>query len=936
MANLSANEQSFITMMSKSDEHTRRGFELILQRSAPLRYLDALLDAGMFAPSKNPAPVPAHPEGYVRLPYWAALDYLVACAKLAGDTDDAELTEKLLNIVRTVSLGSPSNGARDNFHTFRKFAEILGLLPTISIRPKDLTLVRHWLNTKFDRFMVAVALDEGVLVRFLASKEPTDRRKAVQVVSYCTAIQWQPSALFQDTVEPIAVVEAYWLEKLINRHAASLGNADVGREAARLFARRVDKVFTRGPVAEYSYVRRPSVGDDGQNRGVANVEDCVVEGLRDVLLAWSEVDGPAASAFVYTLLRSRNQMLRRVGIFVLGQRWVHLQDIYLRIAKPELFDWGHLHELYSLLRLRFEDFSQAQKSATFEAIQQIPEPTGDNATERRERAQYRWLSAVAGTTHEAAARRLEELTAKYGPLRERADQLFVIDSDWGSSGPSPFSARELIAFAEDGDVVARLSALKPNRAGQGSTRPALVDELERAVAAAPDPFARVLETFLGAPCEYQCGLVNGYLRLWRESKTHGASSGWDDRVWQRLFSFFDRLLQDPTFWETGDGRELRATHRRIGDGVAQLLQEGTRDENRAYPAALLPRSWALIRVLLEHGEAVPEPSEDPMTQAINSPRGRALEAAFSHVRRHCRLADKETGSHAAAWAEAQGLFEGELALCSGYNFEFSTLCGAYLRDLEYFDVDWLENHIVGIFPRDQPLNFGCALSGLAYAGANRSTYRLLRDAGVMDAALRFEIKGQHGREKLLERLTLGYLWEEETLDGDRFTYLFDAGREEDFMSVNFFLWSVRGESLESGQVERIVSYWQRCVDWARTCSTPPSRLLGDLSRLAPFLESAAGGSRELLLAVAPHVDVHRNPYEFLDELRRLVERYPAEVCSVLAAFVDAHEPFHDYRDTMRNLVSRLAERGLRKEAIGFCDKLRAMPGLAELFRELTA
>ena len=51
-----------------------------------------------------------------------------------------------------------------------------------------------------------------------------------------------------------------------------------------------------------------------------------------------------------------------------------------------------------------------------------------------------------------------------------------------------------------------------------------------------------------------------------------------------------------------------------------------------------------------------------------------LEAAFSHILRSCRLADKATGSHAATWADVRGLMDQELALCVGDNFEFSTLC----------------------------------------------------------------------------------------------------------------------------------------------------------------------------------------------------------------------------------------------------------------------
>jgi hypothetical protein len=76
---------------------------------------------------------------------------LQAESKIAGETSDTSLADKIVEIVRTVSSDSEHAGGRDNFHTFRKFAEILGLLPTTSITRKDLQNVRGWLNSKFDR-----------------------------------------------------------------------------------------------------------------------------------------------------------------------------------------------------------------------------------------------------------------------------------------------------------------------------------------------------------------------------------------------------------------------------------------------------------------------------------------------------------------------------------------------------------------------------------------------------------------------------------------------------------------------------------------------------------------------------------------------------------------------------------------------------------------
>ena len=138
MASLNANERSFIEMMGKSEEHARHGFELLLKRQDYAKFFDPLAAAGLFAADRNPAPVPVRDEDSVRIPYWTALDYLVACAKVAGETNDAALAEKIMAIVRTVSREAESHSARDNFRTFWKFAEILGLLPTQTITFKDL------------------------------------------------------------------------------------------------------------------------------------------------------------------------------------------------------------------------------------------------------------------------------------------------------------------------------------------------------------------------------------------------------------------------------------------------------------------------------------------------------------------------------------------------------------------------------------------------------------------------------------------------------------------------------------------------------------------------------------------------------------------------------------------------------------------------------
>ena len=930
MANLTAREKSFIEMMTTSDEHMRKGFELILRRACFVKYFDTLKERGFFDADRNPAPVRVGPEDHYQIPYWKALDYLVECARWSDAKGDVELSEKVMGIVRSVSLATVSSDSHDNYHTYRVFAEIVGLIPIESVAKNDLALVESWLSTRFDRSMVVHALDGGVLKRLVDSEKPSAWEKAVQLMGYCTAVHWQPTQDGAGDEEPRGVVDDFWLKELIDHHARSLGER-VGRRAGELFAQRVRDVFERGGRAKWTHIFRPAVEEDGQNSEGRSIENCVVVGLRDVLLAWCDHDSSMAIHFVQRLLRDDNEMCRRIAIFVLNRRWDALHSLYRLIAVPKFLSYGHLHELYGLIRDHFEDFSGHEKALTINAIRNLP-ITAELGQELHERFQHRWLSATAGTAYEPAGKWLAHLDDKYGRDRNHPDYLSFSETRWGP-GPSKYSAQKLIAFSRARTIVERLIEFKPGDMWNGPTVEGLIEELERAVGMAPDQFVYVLPEFLEAPRDYQYGLVSGFLKLWRNSNGNTSPVEWDE-IWTHLFKFFGRLLRDERFWTTDDASPGWAQTSWISNAIADLLIEGTRDSKRVYPPVLLPIGWDLIRILVERGERISEPINDPMNQSINSSRGRALQAAFGHILRRSRVADKEVGNHVEVSSESRCIFDRELAQCVGGNFEFSTLCGAMLGNLGYIDQDWLDKNIRRIFPSEQPTNLRCAVGGLAYASVNLPIYRMLKESGVIDSALSIEDQDPYGREKLTERLMLGYLWGEECLESSRFSYLFEAARSEDFQGIHGFFRRIRGEELKPEQVERIVAYWRYCVIWANQQADCPAWLLSGLSVLTSFLTTAEG-CRDLLLAVAPHVRVHHETYEFIRELNRLIEECPAEVRDTLECFIEKHKPFYDYEGRMRVLIAKLAELGYREDAIGFCEKLRSMAGMETLFNELT-
>jgi len=369
MVKLTAKQQSFVALMSKSEEHARHGFELLLKRTDFEEFFDALEGAGLFASERNPAPVAGERQGAFRLPYWSALDYLVAVGKMADEKNDLALAQKVMDVVRAVSHAREPNGsARDNYYTWWKFAEIIGSVPSAAVTSDDLEMIPVWFSSTFDRGMVGQALNEGVLRKFLASDSPDDFHKACIILRHCTAIEWvEERGMGEDRKKPVTVMDDYWLDELIEQHASQLG-AKVGRNAADIFLERIREIYRKGEGAQFSWLWRPAIEDHPQNHSWYGPENRFVEGLRDVLLSWISNDLPAAQPFVLTLVSDRDEIVRRIGIYVLSQRWSALRTIYSLVLGPQLLDSGHLHELYGLLRAHFHEMNDDEKKATIQAI----------------------------------------------------------------------------------------------------------------------------------------------------------------------------------------------------------------------------------------------------------------------------------------------------------------------------------------------------------------------------------------------------------------------------------------------------------------------------------------------------------------------------------------------------------------------------------------
>ena len=144
-----------------------------------------------------------------------------------------------------------------------------------------------------------------------------------------------------------------------------------------------------------------------------------------------------------------------------------------------------------------------------------------------------------------------------------------------------------------------------------------------------------------------------------------------------------------------------------------------------------------------------------MTQAINSAKGKSIEALISQALMECRAADRAAGSPCRCLGGVPANVRSRTREVSRTETSNSRPSRAPIwRSSDTWTAGWVDASIPRIFPASYPRNSVCAVDGLAYTPFAREIYRLLITHGVIDRALRYELKGRVANEKLLERIAL--------------------------------------------------------------------------------------------------------------------------------------------------------------------------------------
>ena len=927
MADLTLNQRSLVALMTKSDQHMSHGFELILKTDRPEIYFEELKSKGFFAKENNPSPQPVPGnEAYFRVPFWPALKYLTRIASTTSEANDVVLGSAIMQIVREISAPASDERSVDNYHTYAAMTEVMASVPTVCVTLDDVDLVKTFLSSRWDTSLVS-SLIGRLLTRFLNGAAEHDDDKAIRLLQHMTEVK-PTSESGSSSTKLETVVEPFWLERILKETAREIGMKCCAK-GIRCLVERTSQIFGDAYIAEHTWLRRPAIEDHVQNYDWDHSTNALVFCCREALHAFISSDPAEGTGLVRELLTSDEQIARRLALDAIRTNWAVMSEIFESELTPTLFDAGLIHEMYLLLKERFGDFSESCKQDVLTIIANLaPIDSADDESASRMRFRQRnLLHAVRGLGRAAAQQEYDRLEALIGPPSDHPDFLSYHFSGWVSPGKSPYSMAELQAFSEDRSLITRVESYQVPTSDPHASRKGLIDELTKAVQASPELYLWTIEPHVVVRRETQYGLIQGFAKA-IEGRTNESPSPHLRTVLDVLLPYLRNLTSDAAFWSepAEESGRFEPDKDWIPPVIVSTVKNLVSDDDITLTNDDLNHLGDILRDVRRFAVGT-EPSGDPMTAAINNPRGVSIEALLQLILRSCRLADKTEGSHVNAWHKHQSDLEEEISGCvQGRRLETSTLVASYLAQLLYVAKEWCGDHLPTVFPRNHPSNFAAAVAGLAFANVSPPVYELLQRADVPRIALANSDITSSTRERLLERIALAFAWGQETLESPLMLEMFAESRLEDLTEIASTMGRWSSEKLSPEQSLAVRSFARKVIAFGLENEEPHRKLLSAASRLIAFVEAPYADDFDWVVAVAPFASAGFGSDHFIEHLDVMAEVDASTTSKVLAAYLQGYSLTYDYEDHLKSTIRKVYAGGERAEAMSIIDRIVKLGG----------
>lgn len=890
------------------------------RKAKGLKWFDALDERKYFDPSGNSAPVSAKEEGYVTVPFWPVTDYLVATSPEFLVEDNRAYAERVIAILRLVT-----QRAREqefgNYRTWWQFSKIIQNIPVDLITPEDLGNVDYWLDDRYERGLVAGELGEKWLVALLEQTSHEAKILALELLRTLYKASFNTKTLGGSERQEAAFRFDTWHAEKITKAVAGKSGKVLGQPAVQVFKDELQRVLEVLGNEGWSSLWRAAIEDHPQNHHADDVEDILVVGLRDSLGAWVSEAPEESVRFVAGLLQNSQQILTRIAIHTIRQNYHHLRESVDGVVSESHFKDSVRHEMWHLLHERYPLFPEPIKLRALKIIEKLAEHDDDGSLNAKATAytQAIWLAAIRH--HEDALQTgYRERVELVGAEPDHPD----FPSYW-SSGPvvhqSPKDREELLAMGIN-ELVEFLDGYEDPGHFKQPGLAGLINAFKAAVKAAPLKYSPHLEKFACLDTAYVYVLIEAFSELWSEKK----ELPWDD-VWKSLLNFCEAVIEREAFWSpenSGQRATFVANRYWVVGSIGRMIEAGTKSDEHAFSPELLGQAKGLLLTLLEKesGEEF-KPDSDAVSIAINSPRGRCLEAVINLALRSCRLADKEGDGHVAVWNDLQPIFEGELAKPDAGEYEFITLLVNYLPNFLYMSTEWVSGNLARIFDRDNYQKWLCAIQAYAYVNhIYEEIYNHLKLNRHFIHALDDENLKDRVSEKIIQNVVIAYLRDYESLEDEDslIRQLIDRAINDELSQLIWFIWTLRKKD-DQNLYSKVMKLWPRLLQAIDTDSREGRKLASRLTTWSVFITEVDDTNRDLILQIAAFADEDYNSHDLLESIARISAAQPQKAVAIWKVLLQGSAP--DYpeeaiREAFTNFVAS-GDEG-RRDALAIVDE----------------
>ena len=887
---------------------------ILFRKAVGLHWFFAFKDAGFLNPTEIPVPIPAKEEGYTSIPAWPITDYLVATSAELLDPENESYAVEFIEFIRAATAYAREHNF-GNSRVWWQFSKIIANVPPHLIRLDDLIIVDYWLDDFYERGLVAENLGEHWLISLLDRGDGHCRAISMSLLETLYKTKMVEKQYGASNKKEAVLRFDDWHAKQVTKKVATKVGRVLGLPAVELFQKRLEHILTEVKSDTHSSIWRPAIEDHGQNHSVDDVEDIILEGYRDSLLAHIEEVPLAAKEYIERILESPFETIKRSAIHAIDQHYQHLSQLVEQVIVSQHFSSNFRHEMWHLLRNHYPQFSVDEKRLVQKAIASLV--VEENGQQSEGATAYRraiWLSAIKDYGEDVAL-----LYRKYvevvGGEPEHPDFSSYMSGAGVIDHQSPISKEELLSLDIE-QLVDRLESYHDTgRFGEPGLE-GLVKVFRQMIKEDPLRFYNKLHRFSRLDLAYVYEMIDAYGQLWREK----AQLPWEE-LWEYLLTFCEDILGQEKFWSTENVQPRTAfvanRYWVVGE-IGRLIEDGTKSDEHAIPEKFLPQAERVLLILLEKEEGSEEfkPDEEAVSVAINSSRGRCIEALINLTLRSCRLADKQRGGHVETWTHFQPTYDAELARADIGEYEFVTLVARYLPNFLYMSKDWALANLEKIFDQENYQKWLCAMQG--YACVNRvyeEVYNHLKEGKHFVRALDDENVSRTLDDKIVQNIAVAYLNGFESLEDETslIHQVLARKKHSEIRQLIWFLWTLRKDG-HAKIKDKVFELWPRILYVIDTSTLDGRRLASNLCDWTAFVDEVNDINRPLILAVARYTDENHHSYDLLRSIARISERQPLEAYEIWRHMLEAARP--DYpseaiQTALANLV-KVGPEGVRK------------------------